>query len=268
MIRRRAFLRNLVGFTVLGAGGTGAYANVLERHMVEIRRVPLNLGLGRPLRIAALGDIHFDPLFETDYLGEVMTLVAAQNPDLVCYLGDYVSRGTERFVEFADLTRIPRPTFGSFAILGNHDMWGHAGVITSLLENSGIRVLRNANIPLPGVGGWHLAGLDSFWAGRPLPKTALAAASDAKFILMVHEPDPFKTIGDTRVKLQLSGHTHGGQVRAPVFGALRLPRWGKDYDEGLFRDGDRHLYVNRGIGTVDLPLRFNCPPEITILELT
>lgn len=268
MIRRRAFLRNLIGAGVLGAGSTTVYAHLLERHSVRIERVPLDLGLGKPLRIAAISDVHFDPLFETGYLQRVFELINATDPDLVCHLGDYVTRSPQRFDEFAAIAAWATPRLGSFAVLGNHDQWSHERRITAALESADIRVLRNESVPIPGMPGWRLAGLESYWGGRPLPSTALPADPDARFILLVHEPDPFDTIGDPRVRLQISGHTHGGQIRAPLFGALQLPSWGRNYDAGLFRKDGRHLYVTRGIGTVSIHMRFHCPPEITLLELS
>jgi Predicted phosphohydrolases len=267
MLRRRTFLRNLIGAGVLGAG-TPAYAHLLERHSVRIELVPLDLGLGHPLRIAAISDVHFDPLFETGYLRHIFALIDAAEPDLVCHLGDYVTRSTKRFDEFAALAARVQARLGSFAVLGNHDQWSDDRVIVSALESAGVRVLRNESVPIPGVSGWQLAGLESYWGGRPNPAAAMPAEADVRFILLVHEPDPFDIIRDPRARLQISGHTHGGQIRAPFFGALRLPSWGRNYDAGLFRDGDRHLYVTRGVGTVSIPMRFHCPPEITLFELS
>lgn len=268
MIRRRTFLLGGLSTAILAAGSSGAYGSLWERHAVVVQRVPLALGLARPLRVVQISDLHFDPLYETGYLERVMARAQSLQPDLVCFTGDFASHVATRF---ADLGRIVEPLrggLGTFAVLGNHDHWTGSRQIRRVLNRSGIHVLMNEDVPLPGLPGWHLAGIDSYWGGRPNAAFLARAAADARFILLVHEPDPFNELADPRIRLQLSGHTHGGQVRAPFVGALRLPKWGKLYDAGLFRRGERHLYVNRGIGTVGPALRFNCPPEIILLELT
>ena len=90
----------------------------------------------------------------------------------------------------------------------------------------------------------------------------------SRHIVLVHEPDSFAQLVDPRIKLQISGHTHGGQVRLPLFGALVLPHMGKHYEAGLYERDGRKLYVNRGIGTLVPNLRINCRPEITVFELS
>jgi uncharacterized protein len=95
-----------------------------------------------------------------------------------------------------------------------------------------------------------------------------ATPSHSRHLLLVHEPDSFDKLTDSRIALQVSGHTHGGQVRMPFGGAIILPSWGKKYSAGMFESGGRQLYVNRGIGTVDKHYRINCRPEITLFRLT
>jgi predicted MPP superfamily phosphohydrolase len=136
------------------------------------------------------------------------------------------------------------------------------------LERNGIQVLRNRALPLPGVAGWFIAGLESYWGGRPDPRFLRKFPEDARFISIVHEPDAWDQLRDPRIRLQVSGHTHGGQVCMPFWGALTLPSWGKLYSAGLYGSGDRHLYVSRGLGTVNMRVRFCCRPEITVFELS
>jgi predicted MPP superfamily phosphohydrolase len=269
-MQRRTFIkRGLATAVFLGCGGTSiAYADDHERHGVQITTVPLHLGLARPLRAALLADIHFDPHFETGYLDAVFRMLAACAPDIMFLAGDYVTHGTERFEEFGRIAGGVKPTFGSFATLGNHDHWAGEANVQRVLEGNGIRVLRNAIVPLPGNPGWALAGLDSFWAGRPNLGIFAHEPAHTQFISIVHEPDAWDVLADPRIRLQVSGHTHGGQIRAPFVGAIELPPWGKIYDAGLFRRDDRYLYVNRGIGTVKIRCRINCRPEITLFELT
>jgi predicted MPP superfamily phosphohydrolase len=264
---RRTFIkRGLATAAFLGCG-SAAYAGGYERHDFQVTTVPLRLGLASTLRVAVLADIHFDPLYETGYLDAVFQTVAAHSPDLVLYAGDYVSHTTARFEEFGRIAGRLKPPLGSFAAFGNHDQWSGRARVQEVLEENGIRVLNNAMVPLPRNPGWALAGLASFWAGRPDPSIFAREPADTRFINLVHEPDAWGALTDPRIRLQISGHTHGGQVRVPFVGALRLPAWGKNYDAGLFRRGEQFLYVNRGIGTVRIPCRVNCRPEITLLEL-
>jgi predicted MPP superfamily phosphohydrolase len=268
-MNRRAFIKGgLAATAFLGGGSVYAASSLFDRHDLEVKTVRLHLGLTTPLRAAVLADIHFDPLYETGYLDHVFTQLARQSPDIVFYVGDYVSHTTARFEEFGRIAGRVRPPFGAFASMGNHDVWHGANQIRAVLEQSGIRVLRNSLVPLPANPGWALAGFDSFWAGRPNPALFSLAPAGTQFITLAHEPDAWDILADPRSRLQISGHTHGGQVRAPLVGALQLPTWGRRYDQGLFRRDEQSLYVNRGIGTVRIPYRVNCRPEITLLELT
>jgi predicted MPP superfamily phosphohydrolase len=267
MNRRKFLKRSLVAAPVAAAAGAG-YGRYIERHDVEVVPVDLDLGLGRPLTAALLSDFHFDPLFEIDYLRTVVAATHRAAPDLVLYAGDFVSHSTDRLPELLDVLQRAEATFGQFAILGNHDHWVAADRVEDGLEGVGITVLRNRSVPLPGSPGWFLTGLESFWGGRPTTQPIEATPTHARHVLLVHEPDPFDTLTDPRIALQLSGHTHGGQVRLPFAGAIQLPSWGKKYDAGLYDRDGRWLYVNRGIGTVGKHYRVNCRPEITLLRLT
>lgn len=136
------------------------------------------------------------------------------------------------------------------------------------MASSGISVLRNRSVPLPGQENWYLTGLESYWSGKPDAACITGTLPHSRHLVLVHEPDAFDLLTDPRIALQLSGHTHGGQVCLPWVGAVCLPSWGKKYPAGLYTRGDRRLYVNRGIGTVDDHFRLNCRPEITLLTLT
>lgn len=268
MNRRRFLKGGLATAALLGCGSAGYAAHSLDRHDVQVKTVRLGLGLATPLRAAQVSDIHFDPLYETEFLAHIFDEIAGLSPDVVFLTGDYISNTTARIGEFARIAARHRPRLGMFASIGNHDVWHGAGQVAAAFEQNHIRMLRNAVAPLPENPGWALAGLDSFWGGRPAPGLFSLAPPDTQFISLVHEPDAWNLLTDPRIRLQLSGHTHGGQVRAPFLGALRLPAWGRIYDAGLFRRGGQFLYVNRGIGTVRIPCRINCRPEITLLELS
>ena len=267
MNRRKFFKRSLIAAPIAIAGLAG-YGRYLERHDLEIVFVDISLGLPSPITVGILGDIHFDPLYETDYLQSVIATMNESSPDLLLFTGDFLSQSTERLDELAQILLSATAPRGVYAVLGNHDHWSGADNVTKSLASIGITVLRNQSLRLPQIDNWYLSGLESFWGGKPNTKSIEATPNDSKHILLVHEPDPFDSLDDQRIALQISGHTHGGQIRLPFYGALQLPSWGRRYELGLYRKKDRLLYVNRGIGTVDQHYRINCRPELTLLNLT
>jgi len=268
IMNRRTFIRGALTTTIAAVAGTSIYAYGNDTHDIEITHIPLKLGLNQPLRLVALGDIHFDPLYEEAYIERVSNLVTGLGADLIVYTGDFVTASASRAGNLADLLSRSTSRLGSFAVPGNHDHWTGLGTITRALEKRGIRVLCNQSIELPGEDSVHLTGLDSLWAGEPNLKIVSRTPEHSRHVLLVHEPDSFTQLDDPRIKLQISGHTHGGQIRIPFYGALILPRFGRDFETGLFTRGEQSLYVNRGIGTLMPHVRFNCRPEITVFELT
>lgn len=264
-MNRRTFLKGALSTTVVGAaiGYEGIHSHALDQTVI-----PISMGLNKQLRLVVLGDIHFDPLYEESYLSYVASLVTDLRADLVLYTGDFVTHNAFRIKDLAALLSQCASRLGSFAVFGNHDRWAGGGPVHKALEGQGIRVLINQSFTLPEEDSVYLTGLDSFWAGAPDVKILARSPAHSRHILLVHEPDSFTQLDDPRIKLQISGHTHGGQVRAPLYGAIVLPKWGRAYEAGLYTQNGRSLYVNRGIGTLFPHVRFNCRPEITIFEVT
>jgi predicted MPP superfamily phosphohydrolase len=161
-------------------------------------------------------------------------------------------------------------THGVFSVLGNHDHMTNKRVVLTGLKESGLPVLINDGVTLSrGQQVLYLAGLDDGRRGHPdLPKALEKRPGQVPTILLVHEPDFADTYStDGTISLQLSGHSHGGQIRLPGVGALALPRYGRKYDQGLYRVQDMWLYTTRGIGVTGPPIRLNCRPEITEITL-
>jgi predicted MPP superfamily phosphohydrolase len=281
-LNRRRFLKA----GIFGAAGLAIYSGEIERHWVEVthsdvhlRRLPEAF---HGFRIAQISDIHMDEYTEAFFLRHVVRLIDGLQPDAVFLTGDFVSNGprSRRFSRGAawecanilnELKCLQR-----YAIMGNHDAIVGEKDVTAALEANRITVLNNSYLPLERGGSrvW-LAGLDDPLEGRPdidltLPD-AIRNTANEPVILMCHAPDYvdrlLKHPAGGAVDLMLSGHTHGGQVRLPFLPALNLPSLGKKYIEGWFRFGEMQLYVNRGVGTVGLPFRLRCPPEITLLTL-
>ena len=264
-MNRRTFLKGAFATTVVGA--TIGYERI-HTHALDKTIIPVSIGLNQPLRLVVLGDIHFDPLYEEAYLAYVAREVTDLRADMVLYTGDFITRNALRLKDLAALLSQCRSRLGSFAVFGNHDRWAGGMPVYKALKDQEIRILMNQSYTLPGEDSVYLTGLDSFWAGKPDVNLFARSPVHSRHILLVHEPDSFAHLNDPRIKLQISGHTHGGQVRAPLYGAIVLPKWGRTYEAGLYTQNGRSLYVNRGIGTLFPHVRFNCPPEITLLEVT
>jgi predicted MPP superfamily phosphohydrolase len=267
-MKRRTFLKRALAAGLVGTGAGAGYGRFVERHAVEVVTQELDLGLPEPMSVAVLSDLHFDPLYETDYLRDVIARANQLSPTLLLYAGDFLSVSTERLADLVTVLKTGRAAAGSYAVLGNHDHSVGADRVTAALASAGMTVLRNRSVPLPGRADWRLTGLESYWRGKPAAAVITDAPAHTRHIVLVHEPDSFDLLTDPRIALQVSGHTHGGQVRVPLVGALCLPAWGKKYQAGLYARGDQRLYVNRGIGTVVRHYRLNCRPEITLLKLT
>lgn len=279
VLTRRQFL-GLSGLSVLGLG---LYAGEIARHEIDIvqraisiRRLP---DAFHGFRIVQISDLHFMEFTEAFFLKLVLHEVNSLKPDLVVLTGDFVSFGPidkNKSIPWAYecaqlLTRIACPQ--RYAVLGNHDCIVSQDAVTDALTTHGIPVLDNRSVPLERGGKriW-LAGLADALAGKPGPdlgRTIPTAAriDDEPVILLGHEPDFAPQVARHNVDLMLSGHTHGGQVRIPLLPPMMLPPLGQEFVEGHFQLGQMQLYVNRGIGAVGLPFRFNCPPEITVFTL-
>lgn len=259
---------------VIGGGGSYAYGSVLERHRVVVENYEVKLALGEHgpgrLRAVSLTDIHFDPLHETGYLDECVRRVNALNPDVVFLTGDYITQTSERIRDLAEVLGGLRAKEGIFACLGNHDFWDDPVTVQKALQSRGIEVLLNQHTRVAcGNGVLVIAGLKSAWGGVPnWERIASGLKAHERVLVLMHEPDyADKLAHDGRAAMQFSGHTHGGQVRLPLFGALRLPSWGKNYQAGLYDVRKLKLHVNRGIGTVHYHVRFFCPPEIACFDI-
>ena len=281
-IPRRRFLTA----TAAAAAGFALYSGEIARHHIEITTPEIRLPDLPPafdgFRMAQISDIHLDQFTEPFFLREAVERVNRLRADVVLLTGDFVThqllpkrlavRSAWHCANLLDALDCRR----RFAVLGNHDVSVGATVVTAALAANGIQVLRNAWAPLERSSSrlW-LAGLDDPVEGSPdIDKTlpdAIRGRSGEPVLLMCHAPDFADTLlahpAGRSVALMISGHTHGGQVRIPLLGALDLPALGKKYVEGLFALEGMQLYVNRGIGTVGLPFRLNCPPEITLITL-
>ncbi|HXC95886.1 MAG TPA: metallophosphoesterase [Edaphobacter sp.] len=277
-LTRRKFL--------IGTGTTAAalalYAGEFARHEVDIVDRPISIvNLPTPFhgfRIVQLSDIHLDEYTEPFFLEHIVHKVNALAPDLVLLTGDFITHGSLSFLASRHAIRRCAEILSTltapqrFACLGNHDVAYDAPAVTHALTSNRIPVLVNQYVPIERKGGrlW-LCGLDDPASSHPDLDLTVPAKPDGPVILMAHEPDyadsVIEQVRGPLIDLMLSGHSHGGQIRLPFLGPLVLPPLGEKYPEGHFRFKQMQLYVNRGIGTVGLPFRLNCPPEITVITL-
>ena len=267
-------------------GGVALYAGEIERHWIDVTKSDVSLpGLPQAFdgfRVAQVSDIHMDEFTEPFFVRQVVRRVNDLNPDAVFLTGDFVTCeiAPRRFAIGAgwqcagilnQLTCRQR-----YAVLGNHDVMIGADAVSEALTANAITVLRNSYLPLERSGGriW-LAGLGDPVQGMPDPEVTIPAAirkiPQEPIVLLCHAPDYVDHLltlpSGQAVSLMLCGHTHGGQIRLPLIGPLVLPKLGQKYVEGWFRFGQLQLHVNRGIGSVGVPFRLNCPPEISLITL-
>jgi predicted MPP superfamily phosphohydrolase len=281
-LSRRSFLK-LMGFLggevfLMGAGGM-MYARQLEPTWVEISQVRLKLPrLGKAfdgVRLVQVSDIHMGGWMNTGHFSHVMDLALAQAPDLLALTGDFVEHQDEREVVanalddlstvFTTLGDVPR-----VGVLGNHDHRTSPGDIRKLMQKHHILDLTNGvHTLVRGAERLHIAGVDDMREGRPnLPQVMAALPEDGAAILLSHEPDfADESAATGRFDLQISGHSHGGQVVLPLIGPPLLPQGGRKYYTGLYQVGTMLQYTNRGVGLTGVSIRFNCRPEITVFTL-
>jgi predicted MPP superfamily phosphohydrolase len=237
----------------------------IERQEIYLRRLPAKLD---GLRVVHLSDFHYGPLVNPQHLQRAVKVANDLRPDLIALTGDYISQDRVYAAPCAEVVGKLRARHGVYAVLGNHDHWTDAQLIADLFRAEDIRVLVNegSRMDLHGESFW-LAGVDDTMVGLEDLSLALAGARHNELkLLLAHNPTILRRAARAGVDLVLSGHTHGGQVtwRSEKSRSGR-PR--RRMLRGLGRRGNTQIYVTRGLGTVVLPIRYGCPPEISVLDL-
>ena len=227
--------------------------------------------------IALLSDFHYDPYFSIHPLKAAIGIVNALRPDLIALTGDFVSmpwvedsaKAAAAAEPCANLLRDLKAPQGLWAVLGNHDAFTDPRRVTSALQGEKISVLANHSVAIEQRGArFWLSGVNDVLAKAADLDAALRPVRQAEpVVLLAHEPDYADRVARYPVDLQLSGHSHGGQVRFPLVGPIFLPELARKYVWGLYQIGRLTLYTNAGLGTVQIPVRLNCPPEITLLKI-
>ncbi|MFO0685819.1 MAG: metallophosphoesterase [Sandaracinus sp.] len=277
MPRREMLRRVAIGASLATGAGTSAYGFALGRHDYVLEEVPVRLSrLPRALdgyTIAQLSDVHVGTFVGRPELEVARAMLRRARADLIVLTGDLVDHDPRYLPDLGVLLRAIADVGardGVVAVLGNHDYYTGESEVAATLRAAGVRVLRNASTTIGDAGGrFALVGVDDVWAprygygvGADLPRALEGVDTDLAKILLCHNPEEFARMAP-HVDLQLSGHTHGGQV-SPIVqpAALVLP-----YVAGRYREGDAQLYVNRGFGTAGPPARIGSAPEVTRITL-
>lgn len=276
-LTRRKFLTTL-GLTVAGAG---LYARVVEPHWLTIGRHKVKLGKGiggRPMKVLQLSDLHASATVSLDFIREAVRMGLDLQPDLICLTGDFITRGYQHLDGYAEVLRPLTASAPTFACLGNHDggLWAvrrrgypDSSRVREVLAKAGVLLLHNSARTIRVCDSdLRIVGLGDLWAGEMQPLIAFANPDSKaqKTIVLSHNPDTKDYLKDYPWDLLLSGHTHGGQVKLPFIGAPVSSVRDRRFQEGLHEWQGRWIHVTRGVGNLH-GIRFNCPPEVSLLTV-
>ena len=266
--------------TTVGSIAAGIVYPFLEAKWCRIVRRTITVpNLPAPFRgttIALLADVHHGPFVPLAYIRHVVSMTNALKPDIVALVGDFVHRHDIYIAPGIDELGKLKGTLGRFAVRGNHDNQDYYGRRSFRWHSQA--ALAEANLPdLSNMGLWierggarlRICGVGDLWTDHQDLNAALGDATESDaVILLSHNPDYVETIRDRRVGLVLSGHTHGGQIFLPGYGAPVVPsRYGQKYLHGLVEGPCCPVFVTRGVGTVTPPVRFFCRPEVVLITL-
>ncbi|MGI8918173.1 MAG: metallophosphoesterase [Pyrinomonadaceae bacterium] len=244
---------------------TEPFLLTVEHHAIELAKLPPGFD---GFRVVHLSDIHHSPFTSREQIERAVETANRLKPDIIALTGDYISHDRRYAAPCAEILGRLQARYGVFAVLGNHDHWTDAALITDLFRAEGITVLVNQGMRFERNGeAFWLAGVDDTMVGLEDLSLALAGARESEMkLLLAHNPIILRRAARANVDFILSGHTHGGQVKfRSEQSASGRPR--RRLLRGLGRQGETQIYVTRGVGTVVLPIRYGCPPEVSLLEL-
>jgi uncharacterized protein len=266
-VTRRAVLKTLAATSVGAVAGAGAYGFAYGRHALAVTRETVVVDGWPPalagLRLGLLTDLHRSRFVSHEDVANAVAALMLERPDLIVLGGDYVTYGDRHFVgpSAEALAPLSAP-HGTFGILGNHD---DDHDMPSALTRNGVLMLKDARTRLTIRGEpIDLVGI-RFWTKRQIDIAPLVRDTAAATILLAHDPRRLTEASALGVPLVLSGHTHGGQVVLPLIGAVAAQKF--PVVAGIGRRGRTTMFVSRGVGTIYVPVRVNCPPEAAVLTL-
>jgi predicted MPP superfamily phosphohydrolase len=261
---------------LVGGGGLAAYGSFRAFTAPEVTEVAVRVArLPKALdgfTLVQLTDLHVGPYVRRRFMDALVERANALRPDLVAVTGDLVDGDVPTLGPSVAALQGLRSRHGTFFVTGNHDHSSGDLAWAAFLEGLGVGVLRNRHVPIGGGGrgaGFDLVGVDDWRGsreeGRRYDLTRALAGRDPEraAVLLAHQPANFREAARRGVDLQVSGHTHGGQL----FPGTALIHLAWEHAAGLYREGDAHLYVSRGCGFWGPPMRVGAPPELVKLVL-
>jgi len=267
LISRRTAIKTVLATTLGTAAGGAVYGTAFERHRVGLTRATLPVS-GLPaaldgLRIGLITDIHHSRLVPAVDVVRALELATSTQPDLIVLGGDYVTQGDRAFVgPVADLLASLRAPHGVFAVLGNHD---DDRDMPAALAAKGFAVLKDQRTTI-SIRGEALTFVGiRFWTRRATAVARVLKGAEGATLLLAHDPRRLTEAAELDIPAVLSGHTHGGQIVLPGVGTLARRRF--PVLAGLGQRRDTSIFVSRGVGTVYVPTRINCPPEVALITL-
>jgi predicted MPP superfamily phosphohydrolase len=267
VVNRRAFLQTLIAGGVGAATGGGAYGYLYARHALTVTRTTVPVS-GLPaglegLRIGFLSDVHRSRWVSGEEIERAVGALMAERPDLIVLGGDYVTWGDRQFVgPSAEVLGGLSAPHGVFGIIGNHD---DDRDMPGALASRGVQMLKDARTQIDiHDAKLELVGI-RFWTKRASDIATVMKGAEGTVVLLAHDPRRLAEAQALNIPLVLSGHTHGGQVVLPLAGAVAASKF--PVVSGFAREGHTSIFVSRGVGTVYVPIRLNCPPEVAVLTL-
>jgi predicted MPP superfamily phosphohydrolase len=267
LVSRRAALNTLMAG---GAGtliGGATYGLAYSRHQIQVFRASVPVAGLKPaldgLRVGLITDLHHSEMVPARDVVRAVSLTMAERPDLIVLGGDYVTWGDREYVgPCSDALAGLMAPFGVFAVLGNHD---DDRDMPAALTRHGYEVLRDARTTVEIRGEKvDLVGV-RYWTRRARDIARLVRDAESTVILLAHDPRRLDEAAELEVPLVLSGHTHGGQVVLPGLGAIAAKKF--PVVAGVGRRNNSSIFVSRGVGTVYVPYRLNCPPDVSVITL-
>ena len=267
-LSRRGLLRGLAGTGIAALGGAGAYGFIYERHQIDLTRATVPV-IGLPpgligLRIGLITDVHRSQWVSHDDVVRAVGLLMHERPDLIVLGGDYVTWGDRQYVRpSADALELLSAPHGVFGILGNHD---DDHDMPAALVARGVHMLKDARTTIRiHDETLDIAGI-RYWTRKAADIASVTRGSTGTLMLLAHDPRRLTEAAALKIPLVLSGHTHGGQVVLPGLGAVAAQKF--PVVAGTGRRERTTIFVSRGVGTVYVPVRVNCPPEVAIVTLS
>jgi uncharacterized protein len=277
----KKFIKRRIFIAALGAaGGLGAYMRFWEPGSITVahHKFAFPLGFKRtPLRILHLSDFHASDVVSLAFIRQSLELGIAQQPDLICLTGDFITTTYEDFASYTSALKLLSNSAPTYACIGNHDggwwarrrgypNWDRVG---EMLATAGVTVLHNRSTVIQCRSEpLQLVGLGDLWAKECHPEKAFANAdSSIPTIVLSHNPDSKDLLFERQWQLMLCGHTHGGQLSLPLIGTPFAPVRDQAYVSGLNLWHDRFIHTTPGIGNLH-GLRFNCPPEVSVIDVS